>query len=196
MDKNYLNNINLLNKKEFIYNEELNIYEDFNYEFKQFRLNSPKDVLNQLKLNMKYLCAFLNSNNGFLFFGINNSGIVKGIQMTDEIRDEMDLSLKVMIDLFPSHVRKNNLINYNFFKVLHTDDEEENNYIPSYIVVINVSKGFDNYIYTTPYKDDEEDDYICYIKLNGTIKKLTNYELNKYIKAKIKKYVYKSLKNE
>lgn len=194
MDKNYLNNINILNKKEFIYNEELNIYEDFNYEFKQFRLNSPKDVLNQLKLNMKYLCAFLNSNNGFLFFGINNNGIVKGIQMTDEIRDEMDLSLKTMIDLFPSHVRKNNLINYNFFKVLHTEDDEENNYIPSYIVIINVSKGLDNYIYTTPYKDDEEDDYICYIKLNGTIKKLTNYELNKYIKTKIKKYVYKSLK--
>ena len=194
MDKNYLNNINILNKKEFIYNEELNIYEDFNYEFKQFRLNSPKDVLNQLKLNMKYLCAFLNSNNGFLFFGINNNGIVKGIQMTDEIRDEMDLSLKTMIDLFPSHVRKNNLINYNFFKVLHTEDDEENNYIPSYIVIINVSKGLDNYIYTTPYKDDEEDEYICYIKLNGTIKKLTNYELNKYIKTKIKKYVYKSLK--
>lgn len=194
MDKNYLNNINILNKKEFIYNEELNIYEDFNYEFKQFRLNSPKDILNQLKLNMKYLCAFLNSNNGFLFFGINNNGIVKGIQMTDEIRDEMDLSLKTMIDLFPSHVRKNNLINYNFFKVLHTEDDEENNYIPSYIVIINVSKGLDNYIYTTPYKDDEEDDYICYIKLNGTIKKLTNYELNKYIKTKIKKYVYKSLK--
>jgi predicted HTH transcriptional regulator len=194
MDKNYLNNINILNKKEFIYNEELNIYEDFNYEFKQFRLNSPKDVLNQLKLNMKYLCAFLNSNNGFFFFGINNNGIVKGIQMTDEIRDEMDLSLKTMIDLFPSHVRKNNLINYNFFKVLHTEDDEENNYIPSYIVIINVSKGLDNYIYTTPYKDDEEDDYICYIKLNGTIKKLTNYELNKYIKTKIKKYVYKSLK--
>lgn len=194
MDKNYLNNINILNKKDFIYNEELNIYEDFNYEFKQFRLNSPKDVLNQLKLNMKYLCAFLNSNNGFLFFGINNNGIVKGIQMTDEIRDEMDLSLKTMIDLFPSHVRKNNLINYNFFKVLHTEDDEENNYIPSYIVIINVSKGLDNYIYTTPYKDDEEDDYICYIKLNGTIKKLTNYELNKYIKTKIKKYVYKSLK--
>ncbi len=194
MDKNYLNNINILNKKEFIYNEELNIYEDFNYEFKQFRLNSPKDVLNQLKLNMKYLCAFLNSNNGFLFFGINNNGIVKGIQMTDEIRDEMDLSLKTMIDLFPSHVRKNNLINYNFFKVLHTEDDEENNYIPSYIVIINVSKGLDSYIYTTPYKDDEEDDYICYIKLNGTIKKLTNYELNKYIKTKIKKYVYKSLK--
>ena len=143
---------------------------------------------------MKYLCAFLNSNNGFLFFGINNNGIVKGIQMTDEIRDEMDLSLKTMIDLFPSHVRKNNLINYNFFKVLHTEDDEENNYIPSYIVIINVSKGLDNYIYTTPYKDDEEDDYICYIKLNGTIKKLTNYELNKYIKTKIKKYVYKSLK--
>ena len=70
--------------ENFILDNIVDLYEDENYEFKQFNLSKKQDVLKHLKLFMKYLTAFLNSNSGVLLFGINDNGIIKGINMNIE----------------------------------------------------------------------------------------------------------------
>ena len=42
----------------FEYNKNVNIYEDENYEFKQFTINSEKDIYARLRQNMKYFSSF------------------------------------------------------------------------------------------------------------------------------------------
>lgn len=48
------------------------MFEDINNEFKNF---NSLDV----KTSANYICGFLNSFGGKLFFGIDNDGFVKGI---------------------------------------------------------------------------------------------------------------------
>ena len=173
----------------FILNSNIGLYEDENYEFKQFILSNKQDVLKHLKLFMRYLTAFLNSNSGVLLFGINDDGIIKGIKMNNEIKDEMIYQINKMISKFDSHISEENFINYKIFNVF----DNENNVIQDlYIIAIFVKIGYPDKIYTTPYVEDEEKDYIVYIKLNGTIRKVTGSNLYKYIKTKMKKYFLNS----
>ena len=58
-----------------------------------------------------------------------------------------------------------------------------------YVIEINIKVGLPDHIYTTPYKEDENDDYGCYIKLNGTVKKIAGESLFYYTKNKIMKYM-------
>ena len=48
------------------------MFEDINNEFKNFNSLDVKTAAN-------YICGFLNSFGGKLFFGIDNDGFVKGI---------------------------------------------------------------------------------------------------------------------
>ena len=56
-------------------------------------------------------------------------------------------------------------------------------------ILINIKVGLPDHIYTTPYKEDDNDDYGCYIKLNGTVKKIAGESLFYYTKNKIMKYI-------
>ena len=174
----------------FIYNTNVNIYEDENYEFKQFQISSEKDITSHLRQNMKYFSAFLNSNSGILYFGINDNGDIKGIELTSELKYSFELQLDKIIETYDEHIKKNKNITYYFHEVqsngkdiINKDKDKKR-----YVIEINIKVGLPDHIYTTPFKEDDED-YGCYIKLNGTVKKIYGESLFYYTKNKIMKYI-------
>ena len=173
----------------FEYNKNVNIYEDENYEFKQFIINTEKDIYARLRQNMKYFSAFLNSNTGILYFGINDDGIIKGIELTNELKHSFELELDKIIESYDEHIKKNNNIRYFFHEVITNDEMKKNEDKKRYVIEIYITVGLPDHIYTTPFKEDDNDDYGCYIKLNGTLKKLAGDHLYYYTKNKIMKYV-------
>ena len=190
-------NININNPQEkeikritqFVYNKNVNIYEDENYEFKQFTINTEKDIYARLRQNMKYFSAFLNSNTGILYFGINDDGIIKGIELNNELKHSFSLELDKIIESYDEHIKKNNNIRYFFHEVIANDEMKINEDKKRYVIEIYITVGLPDHIYTTPFKEDDSDDYGCYIKLNGTLKKLAGDHLYYYTKNKIMKYV-------
>ena len=174
----------------FVYNTNVNIYEDENYEFKQFIIFSEKDITNHLRQNMRYFSAFLNSNSGILYFGINDNGDIIGIELTSELKYSFELQLDKIIEAYDEHIKKNKNITYYFHEVQYTGKDKINhdNKI-RYVIEINIKVGLPDHIYTTPYKEDESGDYECYIKLNGTVKKIYGESLFYYTKNKIMKYI-------
>ena len=187
-----INNINDKSITRLInleYNTNVNIYEDENYEFKQFIINNEKDIVTHLRQNMKYFSAFLNSNSGILYFGINDNGDIKGIELTDELKYKFDLKLKKIIETYDEYIQKNKNISYIFHEVKNNGDMVVNEGKQRYVIEINIKVGLPDHIYTTPYKEDENDDYGCYIKLNGTVKKIAGESLFYYTKNKIMKYM-------
>ena len=185
------NNINLENKEieAFEYNKNVNIYEDENHEFKQFTINTEKDIYSRLRQNMKYFSAFLNSNDGILFFGINDNGDIKGIELTNELKNLFKLELDKIIESYDEHIKKNGNIKYYFHEVIKKDEIALNEDKKRYVIAIHIKVGLPDHIYTTPFKEDDSDDYGCYIKLNGTVKKIAGEHLYYYTKNKIMKFV-------
>ena len=174
---------------DFVYGTNVNIYEDENYEFKQFIINNEKDIVTHLRQNMKYLSAFLNSNSGILYFGINDNGDIRGIELTDELKYSFDLQLKKIIEAYDESIQKNKNISYFFHPVKDNGTMKKNEGKTRYVIEINIKVGLPDHIYTTPFKEDENDDYGCYIKLNGTVKKIAGESLFYYTKNKIMKYM-------
>ena len=195
-------NINNINNsvenevKKFEFNKNVKIYEDEKYEFKQFTINSEKDIYSRLKQNMKYFSAFLNSNTGTLYFGINDNGDVKGIELTNELKNSFELELNKIIESYDEHIKKNNNISFCFHEVVKNDEMKVSENKKRYVIEINIKVGLPDHIYTTPFKEDDNDDYGCYIKLNGTVKKITGDHLYYYTKNKIMKYVKSLAENK
>jgi len=59
----------------YIYNKTVKFIEDHYHEFKCLKLH--------LDTVIKYICGFLNSKGGILYFGINNDGVVKGTEVKE-----------------------------------------------------------------------------------------------------------------
>ena len=173
----------------FVLNTNIGLYEDENYEFKQVVINNEKDIYSRLRQNMRYFSAFLNSNTGILYFGINDSGVVKGIDLTPELKTSFQLELNKIIDSYDEHIKKNNNITFFFHEVKFKDNIPVNDKKGKYVIEIYIKVGLPDHIYTTPFKEDESDDYGCYIKLNGTVKKIAGEHLFHYTKNKIMKYI-------
>ena len=186
---NTQNNKSITRLTNFVYNSNVNIYEDENYEFKQFTINSEKDINSHLRQNMKYFSAFLNSNSGILYFGINDNGIIKGIELTNELKYSFELKLKKIIETYDEYIIKNKNITYFFHEVKNNGEMKVNEEKIRYVIEIYITVGLPDHIYTTPYKEDDNDDYGCYIKLNGTVKKVAGESLFYYTKNKIMKYI-------
>jgi hypothetical protein len=196
MDKSKLEKLNsnldinetFIHPSNYILEKRVNIYEDEMHEFKYFTVLDKKDLHGKITFLSKYLCAFLNSNSGVIYLGVNDDGIVKGIKLTKEYYILMDYELRMMIEAFDKHVSEMNLILYQFNQVYSSsygllDD--------TYIVEIFIKQGLPDFIYTTPFKDPKTNDYQCFIKMNGIVKKIDGVNLNNYIKYKIKNYLKK-----
>ena len=186
---NSQNNKSINRLTNFVYNSNVNIYEDENYEFKQFTIISEKDINNHLRQNMKYFSAFLNSNSGILYFGINDNGIIKGIELTKELKYAFDLKMEKLVETYDEYIIKNKNITWFFHEVKNNGEMKINEEKTRYVIEIYIKVGLPDHIYTTPYKEDDNDDYGCYIKLNGTVKKVAGESLFYYTKNKIMKYI-------
>jgi predicted HTH transcriptional regulator len=178
-------NESFIHPKNYEFDMKLKIYEDEMHEFKMFTFQDKKDLHDKINKLSKYLCAFLNSNSGVLYLGVNDDGLVKGIKLTEELYSMLEFEIKTMIKGFDDHVTENNLITYNFNNVTKDYINKED----LFVVEILVKKGLDNFIYTTPNKCSKTNDYQCFIKMNGTTKKLEGKNLYVYIKNKIKNFL-------
>ena len=59
----------------------INLREDMDTEFKQFAvLNGRCNVIKICETMLKYLNALINADGGWIYFGINDYGIIKGIE--------------------------------------------------------------------------------------------------------------------
>ncbi|PGY11124.1 type II toxin-antitoxin system PemK/MazF family toxin [Bacillus sp. AFS031507] len=86
---------------EFFLNEKVNaLEENLEYEFKTPRDSyNTEEIVNLVKnKTMEYVVSFLNGNGGSLFFGIDNSGVVKGLNLTYEERDHLALDINNIIN--------------------------------------------------------------------------------------------------
>jgi predicted HTH transcriptional regulator len=174
-------------------NKKLKIYEDEMHEFKQFTVVGKPELVEKIRNLSKYLCAFLNSNSGVIYLGVNDDGYVKGIKLSKEMCQLFEYELIQMIYSFEKHVYENNLIMYQFSPVYF---DKDNTIIDElYVVEILVNQGLPDHVYTTPFKDPKTNDYQCFIKLNGTTNKIEGPNLYKYLKNKIKNYLLKQKLN-
>ena len=195
ISKSEINSVNdsFIHPVKYIINSKLKIYEDNFHEFKEFKIKNIKDVEIRVRSISKYVCAFLNSNSGCLYIGIDDDGIVKGTELNDELLFEFKAKIEAMINQYDDYVVQQNLISINIAAVYQNKFTKPINEL--YIIEIFVKKGLCDYIYTTIAGDTQGNDYQCFIKLNGTIKKIDGMNLYYYIKNKIKKIYSKKENN-
>lgn len=174
----------------YIIDSKLKIYEDDMHEFKQFNLTDKAELGDKLRKLSKYLCAFLNSNSGVIYLGVNDEGYVKGSYLTKENKNLVEYELSTMINSFDKHVMENNLIMFQFCPVYKSSNQRIESL---YVIEILVKQGLPDYVYTTPFKDPKTNDYQCFVKLNGTTQKIQGANLYKYLKNKIKNYIKKKI---
>ena len=169
---------------KYYLNDKLKIFEDEQHEFKLLSIKDEDSIDSFLRIISKYICAYLNSNSGCIYIGINDDGIVKGLEISYDYLSIVIKELNVLISLFYPLALKESLIGFKFFDIFEkeTDKKIEGNYI----LEIFTKKGSPIEVYTTPYKDSGSKDYECFIKLNGTTHKIVGNQLQKYIKNKIK----------
>lgn len=89
--------------RKFTINEKLDEFESIYIEFKHF---SRLDINTALD----YICGFLNSYGGSIFFGVNDDGIVKGINLSRKEIDHFQVNLDIALrnfspTVFPDQVR-------------------------------------------------------------------------------------------
>lgn len=182
-------NESFIHPNTYILDSKLKIYEDEMHEFKQFTINEKSEIAEKIRNLSKYLCAFLNSNSGVIYLGINDDGFVKGIKLTKEQYSIAEYEISNMIHSFDDHVSEMNLIMFQFCPVYKQEDYSHLEEL--YVIEILVKQGLPDHIYTTPFKDPKTNDFQCFIKLNGTTKKIEGPNLYKYVKNKIKHYMLK-----
>jgi predicted HTH transcriptional regulator len=173
----------------YFLDHKLKIYEDEMHEFKHFQFMNESDVSEKIKNLCKYFVAFLNSNSGVIYIGVNDDGFVKGTKLNNSLIKRIEQELSMIINSFETHVIENNLIMYQFCPV---HDPYTNLIIKDlYVMEIFVKQGLLDHVYTTPFKDNKTNDYQCFIKLNGTTNKIEGPNLYKYLKNKIKNFLKK-----
>lgn len=171
---------------KYYFNEKVKIFEDEQHEFKLLTIKDEESIDSFLRIISKYICAYLNSNSGCIYIGINDDGIAKGLEISNKILSNIKKELNILISLFYPFALKESLIGYKFFEIF--EKETEKKIEGSFILEIFTKKGSPLEIYTTPYKDSGTKDYECFIKLNGTTHKIVGNQLQKYIKNKIKSF--------
>ena len=75
---------------EFYQNQQLDILEDRHNEFKMFKNKDPKAIS---LLVLEYISAFLNSEGGNIYLGINDDSIVQGLEASQKWLDQLMLAI-------------------------------------------------------------------------------------------------------
>ena len=165
----------------FILDKKINLYEDQIHEFKTFSINSELDIPIVINIIERYFCAFLNTNNGIIYIGINDDGYIKGLKVDYKLLKKFENAINNLIEKFDPYVKENNLIKYYINKLYYDIGDKDMKIVnDKYIIEIYVKLGEKNVIYYTPIKDKESNENENYIKLNGTLMKLEGKKLFKY----------------
>lgn len=156
-------------KSQFYLNQEVKMFEDIKTEFKNFTNLEYKTACN-------YICGFLNSYGGSLYFGINDSGFVKGISLTRQDIDEFQINLDVNLRKFHPKVFPDQYALK--FHELASDPSFKKIISNKYVVEIevkNVTFQNDTYITGEGY---------CFIKRSGSLNNLSTHEIIEYLSNK------------
>jgi hypothetical protein len=112
-------NESFIHPNHYILDSKLKIYEDEMHEFKQYSSPDKVSLVEKIRKLGKYLCAFLNSNSGVIYIGVNDDGYVKGIKLTPELYNLVELELTNMIYTYDKHVSDGNLIMFQFSPIIN-----------------------------------------------------------------------------
>jgi hypothetical protein len=159
---------NAFKTAKFIVNSEVDIYENIHVEFKHFTILNLKTVTS-------YICAYLNSYGGTMFFGINDSGFVKGITLSRKDIDEFQVNLDIALRNFQPRVMPDQ-IKLEFHEIA-IDDKHKHVLLDRYVVQIDVFCNSYNTFYST-------DDNQFLIKRNGSINHLIPIEIVQYVRER------------
>lgn len=150
--------------------------EDLDHEFKEIKGRNP---VNHINSNVgEYICSFLNSNGGCIFYGITNDGIVQGVNVNRQQKDEIRKSINNAINSIEPKISAD-IISIEFKNIYSKDKQKIND---NYIIEVHVDRPLDKKdIYV--YKNE------IHIRLNGVKNKLQGNAIVDYIRRKtIKDY--------
>lgn len=150
----------------FFLDSQVSFFEKIQVEFKQF-----------MKLDIQtaadYVCAFLNSFGGSLYFGINDEGVVKGIPLTRKEIDTFQINLDIALRNFSPRVFPD-LVKIEFHEICYTEEFVVAN---KYVVQIDVFPDCLKNFYVT-----DRNEFI--VKKQGSINKLSYCELIQYVQQR------------
>lgn len=163
-----LNNRNLSNpnhlsrKWNFVEGEKFQLEEDLLTEFKEVKgENAVKSIQNVVD---EYLLAFFNSQGGSVFWGIDDAGIVKSLNLTSKAKDQIR---KVIYDKINS---VNPPIDPTQIKLFFHKVKSNNNYV----LELSIPSSRSSLLYFNSSGD-------TWVRLNGSKKKLQGPALQDYI---------------
>nr|WP_306220676.1 type II toxin-antitoxin system PemK/MazF family toxin [Cohnella sp. WQ 127256] len=152
----------------------ISLEEDNYYEFKDFSKsgNIVKTITNCVD---EYVCSFLNSQGGRIFFGINNDRKIVGLKLSYKERDELKCSISSKLyNLLPSLDPTSYQI---FFHNVFSIDKLNNEF---FVVEIIVPKPLDEM--TLFFTGGNE----SFVRVNGSKKKLNGLEIQDWIRRRMK----------
>ncbi|CAG9319797.1 unnamed protein product [Blepharisma stoltei] len=156
----------------YVLKEEVKKFEDRHTEFKAcsgkvFNPNLAVDLITP------YICAFLNTQGGTLFYGIRDDGLVNGVTLTRKLRDQFSTIIDSVLNAFTPHLSADDY-QINFANVHGKDGQRINDL---YVIEIKVKKGDKNEIY---FSNKGE----AYIKRDASISLLKGPNLLKFFQKR------------
>lgn len=119
---------------------------------------------------VEYICAFLNSYGGSIFFGINDDGVVKGMMLSRKDIDKFQVDLDIALrdfkpTVFPDQVR------IKFHEVCL-----DHQYVIAnrYVLQIDVFPDFNQKFYVTERNE-------MFIRKQGSINRLSTSEVIQFV---------------
>ena len=147
--------------------------EDIKTEYKNF--NCTEIMKEQYKILTKGICAFLNTEGGKLYLGVDNSGRVIGRQFTESGKQKFENTLLKMISSF-SPVPPENSIKLKFYHIIDTSTQQ---YLDNrYIVIIKAKKGPIGELFM-------DQDGKSYYRLDGCTQKYSQEEYQEELQLRI-----------
>jgi tetratricopeptide (TPR) repeat protein len=164
----------------FVQGETFDREEGDSVEFKAITSNNPVNMIG--KDAQKYVVGFINAQiEGDLYFGIDNSGIIQGVTLNRNHRDEIDQNI-------PNTLKHTDPpIPFHYYKVsFHNIFNSEGARIEDlYVVQIHVIKTEDKYpLYKTSGR-------IVYLKKGSTCMELKSEEIAKEIERRTQVHLRK-----
>ncbi len=147
----------------YVYDDTVKFIEDHYHEFKCLKLH--------LDTVIKYVCGFLNSKGGTIYFGINNDGVVKGTDVKDYEIEGFNKKLYGALRKFVPPLTEEDVIT-KFVPIYKVNNKISTTAVIGncYIVEIIVKKPKTNELYFTNYKE-------CFVKRSASINQLKTKEI-------------------
>jgi len=142
----------------------------------EFKASTSQRFEVQLTVHMlaKYICAFLNTLGGVLYYGITDDHTVRGLVLSAQQRDRLRLAIDSCCNSFSPEVDTDKL-KLRFERVVTADGSECKD---TYVVVIRVLKGDPGQVYFTP-------DHKAWCRREASIRELRSAALVAFIKKKL-----------